>query len=423
MTRNISELKVILFLFLEIFAPPLLPFNVLYVLLLISLLYLLTERKNVLRSIKLNSDVALYCLWGFWITIVVLFSVMFSEDSLLGNRITVLYQVLFLIPAQIICSKYIHSKNASAEFETIIDFVCGAGVLQSVCVLLAFINPGVRSFFVDLMVNFGGKTVYTEELLSYRSYGFADTLLDTFGYGMGLLAGFIILKEKMTIKDIVRCGLFLIAIVLNSRTGLVVFAISILVKLMFFLKNKKMKMSSKIILIPAIVISVLYILYARGFFKTKTFLWISGGFESVWNYFNNVESGYKLGSMKNSMFNESFWRLPDNWFNILFGTGHSCYGARDILGFASDVGYINYIWICGLLGTVCILLLIVRIAGQRIKSSDNQYYKMVICFVLLAFLMMQIKTNVLSHTAGTFISIVLISYNPLIGKNEVSNEK
>ena len=93
---------------------------------------------------------------------------------------------------------------------------------------------------------------------------------------------------------------------------------------------------------------------------------------------------------------------------MLIGFGHSCYGTRGIIGFASDVGYINYIWFCGFIGLILLLVCIIAIFNNRLKCSKLLFEQHMLMMLLITFFVMFIKGNVISHTAGTSLLILIL---------------
>ena len=125
--------------------------------------------------------------------------------------------------------------------------------------------------------------------------------------------------------------------------------------------------------------------------------------------------------MKNSMFSKDFWTLPDSFCGKLLGTGHSCFGTYRINGVASDVGYVNYIWIMGIAGTLVLLIFIACLFIHKIKNRKDKYEKIDLIFLMTSFFVMFIKGNIITYSAGTFITILLLMYKPKEKENNVFN--
>lgn len=117
---------------------------------------------------------------------------------------------------------------------TILRCFINAGMIEFIFVIISYLSPEIRNVLLSFMgKNTGLSSLYTNysDFLSYRGYGFALELLDTFGFGTGILAGIAYIYRKVDKKSYIVVACTLLANLLNSRTGLIVFAIFVLVDL------------------------------------------------------------------------------------------------------------------------------------------------------------------------------------------------
>jgi len=415
--RKLLKFILCIYLFLAIYAPPFFKFNILYILSSISFLYLVKDRQI---KIYINKKVRM-----IWLTLsIILFikifiGIFFGDQELINNRIIVLYQWYGLIPMQFIVCLSIKkfAKKNRINNDNLLNLCINAGVIQGVLVLLSFLSPEIRGYFLEMMKNnLDKESLYGEQgIIGYRAYGFAASLLDTFGYGMGLILGILILlKDKKNILDWIKIFLCTLAIILNSRTGIIIFLLIFPVKILNFIFFKRKKSILKKLLKEFLVYTIaltlgLYLINISNLKSWIVYKWIMGGFESILNFITGVKGEYRLGSMQNTFFTANFWKLPEDFLGILIGRGHSIYGTKKILGIASDVGYINYIWIFGILGLVFLLYLVYSFFYNGIKTYKVK--KEIIIFLALAFYTMMLKGNIISYNSGTFITIfILILY-------------
>ena len=410
MSINYKNILMSVFVFLAIFAPPIVKFNVIYILFGISALYLLkkSERKIVVRD---SLFAALFFALSVYLIIVVLINELITPNIFIQNRIVVLYQFFILMPFQVVVAKFIWSINREEKaLDWIIDLIIYACLIEGVLVLVAFLFPAARSFFLDVMVMNGGNArIYaSEEYLAYRAYGFADTLLDTFGYGMGLTAGICILRNNKTYMSFISLLLCLFSSVLNSRTGILIFIIAIGIKLLWYMKNHRASFKIRYLFVVILLVAISYLAVDKELISTQSINWIIGGFSSVFNFITHKNTGYVLGSMKNSLFSKSFWELPPSIIERFFGTGHSCFGTYRINGYASDVGYVNYIWIIGYIGLGLLLVLLLHLFIKKYKQTNEEDKKYIIIFLMISFFVMFVKGNIITYSAGTFITILLM---------------
>lgn len=415
-----------LFLFLVVFAPPVFHFNIIFVLSLISVMGIAARRKRTL-TLRGGWSLPLVACSLVYILAVVAMGELFGDASLEWNRLVFVYQLFVLIPLQFLCAYYvdIYAKENRLSFDGVADLCIMAGVMQSVLVVLSYLFPAVQSFFLNLMIYRGNKTVYENiGISSYRSYGFADTLLDTFGYGMGILAGCCLLKEKQSAFSLFSMAAILFSVAVNSRTGIAVFFVALFVKMVCnwrsYLQNGRcmVKLCAGGVLLVVVGIAFVH----SKMFESQTVQWITAGFESVWSFFTGRKMQYRLGSMQNSLFGKDMWAVPERTVSLLFGEGHSIFGTKDALGVQSDVGYINYIWVCGIIGTALFLLAIGMVFFRCCRESRTKFEKQVMLFLAFSFFLVFIKGNVLTHTAGTFLTILCIVYI-YRGRNQNRNWK
>ena len=415
-SRFLYTIWIVGFLFIASFCPPLLPFNTIYIASFFALLWLFGHNRNG-TVIKVPEDL-FYLLFVFvlYVIVIMLLNMLFEDNSaLLTNRIIVVYQILILIPMQFFCAKYVAESARLKNYgtDTILKLVVLSGLVEVMFVVLAFVSPTLRSVFLSSIIKRGGiERVYADStVLTYRSYGWADTLLDTFGYGMGILAGLCLLCKKVGKTRYIYMILFLFATALNSRTGFVIFMIAVLIWFIPTLRKCRIITLIRAFLVLAALILIGVIAVRTELINTSTLSWITTGFESFWNLLTGKTVAYHTGSLQNSLFSARFWHFPDTILGFLFGNGHSVFGTRSILGISSDVGYVNYIWICGIFGTGLLLFIIFKWFKNGIRSTRDPELKVVRVFLCVSFFVMFIKGNVITHTVGTFLTIMLMTIN------------
>lgn len=404
----IYKIWIILYLFTVLFCPPILPFNTIFITASFALVWL---ELNGEKSAKLPLNLLFFLIYV--IEIILINSLLDSRELVTDNRLRVVYQIFIMMPMQFICAEYVteSTRKKGIQTEGILKILIASGLIEVLFVILAFVNPALRRLFLSSIIKRGGiQRVYANDnVLNYRAYGWADTLLDTFGYGMGSFAGLCLLYKGIGKCRYFYMFLFLFATAVNSRTGFAIFLVAVCIFLISQLRKGNLTAIAKVLLVALSIIIIISISIGMGLIGTSTLSWITTGFESVVNAITGREVAYQVGSLQNSMFNERFWKLPDNLMGFLFGTGHSIFAAGSYLGVSSDVGYVNYIWICGLFGTVFILYIIAKWFGNGIKKTTDPNLKTVRIFLCVSFFLMFIKGNVLTHTAGTFFAILVMT--------------
>lgn len=414
--RFFYSIWIALFLFTVIFSPPVLPFNTIYLTALLAAAWLFMAKRRSIVKASWNMFELLLLISVYILAVISINAIVDARAELTNNRIVVVYQVFILLPMQYLCAKYVSEslRRKHYTFRKILQLIVLSGLFEALLVVLAFVSPAVRRVLLAGIVRRGGiERVYESSyILSYRGYGWADTLLDTFGYGMGLFAGLCLLCRQVGRVRYLYMVLFLFSTAVNSRTGLAIFLIAVLLWVTQQFKSRKLSRIAGVFLDVLCIDVVVTMVLDMEMFDGRTLSWISAGFESIWNFLTGKTVGYRTGSMQNSLLSSKFWQLPESLSGLLFGTGHSVFKTKEIIGISSDVGYVNYIWICGLFGTALLLSILLYWFRKGIRAAFDPELKAARVFVCLAFYVMFIKTNTLTHTAGTFLTIFLMTIRP-----------
>src|SRR5699024_6579900 len=109
--------------------------------------------------------------------------------------------------------------------------------------------------------------------------------------------------------------------------------------------------------------------------------WLSTGVEEIIGFFSgNVEEGYF-----SYLFDENNYPLPDN---ILFGEGNR---ALKGISISSDIGYINDLWLGGLIYLVIMYSLTLYNTIILYKNKYNNFYSFFAVFYLTTVIFINFK--------------------------------
>ena len=203
--------------------------------------------------------------------------------------------------------------------------------------------------------------------------------------------------------------LFLFATTVNSRSGLAVFAIACAVWMLRVIISHKGSQWVRFLLFILAMAVLAALVLVSGLIPDAVISWIIAGFKSIWNVFTGGDTSYEVGSVR-KLFSARFWTVPSDVLTLVFGAGHSLSGTKELLGINSDVGYINYIWICGVFGMLLVMGTIGAWFVHAIRRAGTLDMKYIRIFLMIAFFVMMIKTNILTHSAGTFVTILFCIY-------------
>lgn len=417
----------IIYTFCFLFAPPLLPnINFVFILALYSFFIIIVKYKNHLKNFlkskiinKLIKILVLYFIIYFFSIIV---NYMFDGQFYYNNYIICLYSLFLCFPVTFICSLYIvfRAEELNLDIDKIIMIFIKAGIIQAILSILTLIFPFVKNVFLNIMYkNTGEQLLLTSWVNSRRFYGFANSMLDLFGFGTGMLAVLpLFYSIKKGNKFLILSPLLLVVPLLNSRSGLVIFIIGLIIWIIYILRRKPIgTVLSYFVLGLFLLFIVIFICYLC---TPDTFSWIIRDFTSFI---------IPNGGTSSKLFSKEFWSLPPIK-NLLIGTAHnvSAYSNFAVSGGPhSDVGYINELWKTGIIGS----MLIYYVHYYLLKQIYQNKNKLLSIFFGLSIIVFLIKGTIISYNPGSVIIITLsfCSINeierrlPKIRKFEITKRK
>lgn len=202
MSEYLRLMPITVFVFLLLFRPSVVPIDTIYPLTAFSLFMLLREvRSGRLRVRYWLSRVSGN---GYAIAILLAFAgltasafaynwVFYGLDRATAvsffMAISKLTMTFIVLPINLTWL-LVYCKNNKIFVDDLLKVVFYAIVLQLICVAAAYIVPQVKDFFIWLMqANGNWSEKWTRNATAdYRMYGFAKSLFDTFGFGLGLLS-------------------------------------------------------------------------------------------------------------------------------------------------------------------------------------------------------------------------------------------
>lgn len=416
--RKLSMRKIwfVIYMFLAIFEPPILPVSFIYILGIWTVgLLLLKYRTTIPLTIPKRASIIwllkIYAMSVIYLLVVGGIDVIFIQRSdLFANRIRCINQAFVLSFIEFIAIWYIFlmAEELGYEIKDIFKNMFIAGALQGVCAVIAYMIPTIRSFFI----RFGDAALYNNEyFLERRGYGFSMTLIDTFGYGMGLLAGYLLLLkwESHKILRILVLGLMIFATAVNARTGLVIIIMAIVLKI---LQGENLfKQVVKIIIAMPIaylgVFKILPSLFQLGTHsKNMTVRWVSVDMQEL---YMTILYGKSTGtSLSEASFFSNFGNLPTNVFEFIFGSGHSIYDTTKQLGFRTDIGYINLWWEFGLAGLIVLLIVLFIWMSRPLKKIKDVGIKSILILNLVSYFLVSFKAILIGYNPGVFINYLCV---------------
>ena len=419
-----DKIYLVAYMFFLLFLPPLIKkINILLPLFVFSLFFIVFKyREEAKRLIIENKKKKwLYVILAYfgWYALSILINFLISKSFYSYNYFISLYSILLVVICVPVCALYIvlYCQDKDISFDYLIKAIIISGLIQSAIAILCLIFPWFKSLIVDIMYFNTGEKLYVHEYsLNRRFFGFANGLLDSFGFGTGLIA---LLPFYYSIRNskkwLLSVPFLLLVPFLNSRTGLVVFLVGFIVFIIYIFKNKKIKEYA--LVFTSCMIGIAIFILVVLLFNRTTIDWIIRDLKSFFN--SNINGTAR------TLFGDYFWRLPSDLVGLILGksvTVAAYGGVKDAFGFTSDVGYINEIWKTGIvgLGIVCVFLWDYM---KKIIKEIRIDYKFLVISLIPILMIVNIKFYVLCCNPGTTIIIIIGLYTFLNKKNKEVEEK
>lgn len=399
-----------LYIFIAIFQPPILPCDLIYISLIVTLFLIVVDSDfkldlRILRESRLLVMIKVIVTMLVYVITIDLIDMLFIDHTdMLSNRLRIINQLVILTGEELLAVYYLLTRieKYSIDRYSFFSLIIGAGTVQGGLSVLAYLVPSIRTFFL----RYSGSLFENAWILERRGYGYSAILVDTFGYGMALIAGTSLLISKNNhFRSICSIMLMGFCILVNARTGIVVFLLAIM---LYILKtNSVVKAIIKIVFAGASVVLIYHFILPTVLLwgirsSNSTIKWITSDF---YDMYYRTESSARIAD---SYFISNVVKLPENIFELCFGSGHSVYGTKLILGFATDIGYINLVWAYGILGTSFFLISMYSIMYNTYKSCKTNDMKLIALFNLIAYFLVLVKGILLGYNPGTMIMYLMI---------------
>lgn len=376
---------ILIYTFLLLYHPPILPFNIIHILCVIAMVYLILNRKD--GMLKLSDNYQLFMKYN------VLFLLFSSVLNLMrGNLINIYIVFLYVVEVQI-CVIFL-VKWAKKWKVDLLQIGIYCGVLQSIISLMEFLFPTLQQKIIDIYV-LNGFPAETTWFIGKRFFGFSGQLTFTMPVLQVVFA--IIVLEKLFNKEsnkklfsILEFVLLVFSALINARISIIILAVGVVYLLIKYHK----KITVKDYLIFALItvsISLVILLIS-----SETFYWIYEGIkEIILMLFGESDNGYF-----STLFHE-FLFFPKDIIGFLFGHGISVFNVM-VDGMRSDVGYIIDIWMYGLVG------LFLKYFGFVLGLIKGKQTDMFSIYLLVIAVLCNIKGPVFENNElVVFISIYL----------------
>lgn len=410
-----------IYIFLVIFCPPIIP-RLDVVLIIFSAAMIMLKYKASFMSVVVKSRMF------FWVKVMIflatymillplpLSAFIYNDTVQIQHYISLVNRYGLLVVVDVVCGTYLflELKSCGYKFEDFLKFTFYAGAIESFFSVSALIFPDVKRVLVLIMLQNTGSGLYSNTwYTTVRAYGFANTLVDLFGLGICIIASICFLYGLFKEKKYIILSIFIsISTVLNSRTGLILYIVCIIGSILYLTVKGKIKYFLFGVALVALLFMIFDAVMKSSILDEYTKSWINAGIQSFQEL---MENGKTESDSMGVLFQEKKWILPDG-IRLFIGTGHSRYEAK---GYEhTDVGYVNEIWMCGLIGAIGLYIMFIKFICSAVKRQKNILAQCIGLMVFLGYFIFNIKAVTFGYNPGASIVLLL-----LFAMNYFSKEK
>jgi hypothetical protein len=366
MKISLKFILLIFFLYFYLYNPifQILGFGLIKILLLISIVYLIIFKKvNLFLSLFKNEII--------FILVLIVYSslIVFWGD---GTAYKVPYtHVVWFLECFIIPFFFIFFFKDIFQKRSWESIIVQTGLIASLITLFLILNPRINFFIRDSVIK---DILFIISDPKTQNRGFTIAENSSFGYGItqGLILAICLLSIKKNYLYAIPVFFLFVSILFNARIGFACIIIAIF--LMLF--KRKFKILN-IFILGAVLCIGYYFLFKSNFSKNNlhSLHWGFNFFNDTLRFVSGNDSGYSNYSV---LLNKMIF-FPSNIFNIIFGEGRIVSGAK----INSDIGYINQIFIGGIIYLILMLFFLLYMFIRNIKISTNKLFPILFFLTLI----------------------------------------
>ena len=367
--KTTYPILVIIILYLYLYNPILKPglaFGTLFI--LISGLYTLKNSQVITKYLKFyRAELILSIL----ITIYVFITCTINGGEAFSMLKTLFIWILFSTIVPIFFVKAIISRYKNIVFwDVIIEVGFIASIISCVALLVPSFNDFLRSIQEELDKGMG----MIGEQLKIRGFGFAYYLTSCYGFVQGLMASLCLLRlDKKHIRYVFYFITIALSVMINARTGLFPIAFT----LFYFVLSSAIKFRIGQFIKYALLLMLGYYVIAQVLSLLPDVQ------EFIADFFEQLGSMFIEEEFEESAYSRMLV-FPDTTMGLLFGEGHDIFGEDHLIH--SDIGYVNQIFIGGLVFAVSLFIYELIIFVKILRRSDDKVFPTIFFLSLLLFI-------------------------------------
>lgn len=414
--NKIGKVTWVLFLFIGIFMPCLIKIRMQYIVFTIEVLYVVWQ---IIKSHTIVIDKQLFKVFLAFLPFYVYYTALIITkvffDKINSEKYLIEYTQVLTIGGYVIVLSFVLVMFKRANYfssDLFYKLFIAVGTIQLVCVILSFFFPSVKIFFNSLTLNNSFSEImaswYTRQwYMSWRAYGLGENLFDGFGFVISIIISIVFIYglSKRYKGIIVLGGVMLIMPLLNTRTGLVLCFVSLVIIFFCYMNSKRFLWYIAGISLITVLFFILYNKLPRG---------LQIALEAGLTDFKNLFRGEKTGIFS-QLFSEDIV-FPND---IIWGAGISPERLEEYVGI--DSGYIQCIWRYGLIGTILLFFALVYSFRMAFRMSGQKQDQVLAFTTTVTIFIYSFKLFLFNSYADIFL-VFTILFSIVLGrrKGEVS---
>lgn len=315
-----------------------------------------------------------------------------SNSPRIIQNLMILLQIFSLL---VIC--FILNNSFGFNRKKLLNYFLNMGLIQSFFTILMLIFPKLHNIALNL---YYGSRTENMFISNVRIYGISNDytfFTPIFHATLGVLA--LCLAFEFSFKYLLYIPPLILVILLNGRTGFLLFVIGGLIALVILSIKNIASFVKEIIFILLLIILGLISIYFIYENSPSTYSWISSGFQDLVNFFNGDKTG-NFATLSNML-------IFPTGINFFIGMGFRLYD--NVQGFPhSDIGYVNDLFMGGLIYVFILYLTIIRtlIYGIDIKKVKKDPFALINLALSIAFVVMIFIANYKGEAMRSGLALV-----------------
>ncbi len=407
--RAFAICGLICYMFFLLFQPPLLKANVLHLCVLIALPALFFN--------KIEDKVCYPFIYFLG-----LLTIFFSYGQIVNYSLNFgsLYAQIITMGEIYICALYI--KYVCQKYNISLTDFCNVllvtSLIQAILAIFAFCYPSIQDAFLKFKLdNTVADPAVIEYLKTLRLYGFCTNYTFTMPLFQGLVI-LISLYSYLTKGGIWRIFLIVpIAFsgVINARNIIVLLLAGVVLVAFFAIGGKYTR--KRILTLLGFAVSalllIIIVISCLDLEENKTFLWIQKGIDELKQLFKGERTGtFEL------LF--TGWQSDLSLKHYVFGIGRFVMG-DPYKGYVSDIGFINYMYLGGLLFSFVLYVGVGYFLWKTWKKGED--FRFLALLLAIAFILGNIKGYVFGNNEMVICFCIFYALTLKLNRREALWEK